>query len=841
MLRIPVKEDLGKDFKIPLGQQGEDHAITYCFDCSEWEKEFPGGMAALLIVRPGDHEEYLATTTQNGSELTWEVSKADTAYAGTSLCQIDWVFGGGIAKTFIFKGRIDKSISGGQNPPTEVTQKWIDQIVAEAQKVITSAEGFENLAKEAIADLANASKVAVGNVGLAGDEALDNIADARREAKTFLDFYSEQLARDFEEDASAIKNEILEANEEAQAAKDDAVSAKNEAETIKDDIETKTASFVKTTDYATDSKAGVVRTNATFNTYTNNGELRASAVSVDTYNDSNANAFTSIGTLKNVLKMYTDDTAQSYTLTPFMGTLATGQGMNVTPVTTGSSNTVAFGRCSVTGGKTYTIKSKLCPYDINVGYVTSWAIPYAVKGVKSIPYNTYGTIDIPTDAIGIVIRYNIMVTNLTLVRNYTNNTTVVNRTYSAKDTKARDDISKVSNEITGKVDKEDGKGLSSNDYTDAEKAKVDAIPNDPKYTDTVYDDTAIRADINKKADKTDIPNPYDDTEIKGDVKLLKEGLATQQNTKVGYSEVVDGQLLMYSDDTKEHLLATLDLPSGGNVNDVQIDGTSILDENKNANFESSDVETVDADHFSLFEYVEYVSGGGTTETLEKVNAILNDNKIPYTFAQSRYLIYCGSSAGYHYFSTLYAVGNTSSAYFCSVNKTTGKWSNCSYRGLEQVENRIDTIIGNETNTAKYPSAKAIFDYAEPKKGDWVLKGTLTTENKENGVNVDLTGCTEVFIKGDSTGTGDVYLFADNTYLMMGVARNGYRKTIIKLKNFFTGYEVEYAKTSNTDTVFIGTSAVGYNDLTGKKVSDIKKFKFGAPSVVTECNLEIYAR
>lgn len=45
---------------------------------------------------------------------------------------------------------------------------------------------------------------------------------------------------------------------------------------------------------------------------------------------------------------------------------------------------------------------------------------------------------------------------------------------------------------SGKVDKENGKGLSTNDYTAADKAKVDAIPANPKYTDTVYDDTALK-------------------------------------------------------------------------------------------------------------------------------------------------------------------------------------------------------------------------------------------------------------------------------------------------------------------------------------------------------------
>ena len=48
---------------------------------------------------------------------------------------------------------------------------------------------------------------------------------------------------------------------------------------------------------------------------------------------------------------------------------------------------------------------------------------------------------------------------------------------------------------SGKVDKVDGKGLSTNDYTAAAKAKVDAIPANPKYTDTVYDDAALKERI----------------------------------------------------------------------------------------------------------------------------------------------------------------------------------------------------------------------------------------------------------------------------------------------------------------------------------------------------------
>lgn len=60
-----------------------------------------------------------------------------------------------------------------------------------------------------------------------------------------------------------------------------------------------------------------------------------------------------------------------------------------------------------------------------------------------------------------------------------------------------------------KVDKVDGKVLSTNDFTDAAKKKVDAIPPDPKYTDTIQDlsDYAKTTDLlTKLADMVDDTN-----------------------------------------------------------------------------------------------------------------------------------------------------------------------------------------------------------------------------------------------------------------------------------------------------------------------------------------------
>ena len=70
-----------------------------------------------------------------------------------------------------------------------------------------------------------------------------------------------------------------------------------------------------------------------------------------------------------------------------------------------------------------------------------------------------------------------------------------------------------------------GKGFSTNDYTDAAKAKVDTIPANPKYTDTVYDDTDIKnrtAEIEGK-----IPTQASSGNQLADKDFVNSSIATQ--------------------------------------------------------------------------------------------------------------------------------------------------------------------------------------------------------------------------------------------------------------------------------------------------------------------------
>lgn len=76
-----------------------------------------------------------------------------------------------------------------------------------------------------------------------------------------------------------------------------------------------------------------------------------------------------------------------------------------------------------------------------------------------------------------------------------------------------------------KVDKIVGKGLSTNDYDNAAKQKVEAIPVNPQYTDTVYDDTGVKNDISAikstltgKAEKTELPSKV--SQLANDSKFI---------------------------------------------------------------------------------------------------------------------------------------------------------------------------------------------------------------------------------------------------------------------------------------------------------------------------------
>lgn len=99
----------------------------------------------------------------------------------------------------------------------------------------------------------------------------------------------------------------------------------------------------------------------------------------------------------------------------------------------------------------------------------------------------------------------------------------------------------VLNLLDGKVDKEEGKGLSTNDYTTAEKNKLASLEN--------YDDSGIKGELAKKIESEvvidtesteDFEFGYDDTEIRQEIAELSAEVSKKQDTITDLATIRSG-------------------------------------------------------------------------------------------------------------------------------------------------------------------------------------------------------------------------------------------------------------------------------------------------------------
>lgn len=159
----------------------------------------------------------------------------------------------------------------------------------------------------------------------------------------------------------------------------------------------------------------------------------------------------------------------------------------------------------------------------------------------------------------------------------------------------------------------------------------------------------------------------------------------------------------------------------------------------------------------------------------------------------------------------------------------------------KVVSAVDSVLcSTNANEALTPAQKTAFWNRVEK--EWVLKGTLNTDNKDSGVTVDLTGCTELIIWGGCTATGNNSLRANGkllNYSVLTVARKGY---LFKFEDSLLGFDCVLSKASETDkTTNMNYNINAYSICDGTKIKDLKTFTFSAPANIASCDLEIYAR
>lgn len=125
--------------------------------------------------------------------------------------------------------------------------------------------------------------------------------------------------------------------------------------------------------------------------------------------------------------------------------------------------------------------------------------------------------------------------------------------------------------------------------------------------------------------------------------------------------------------------------------------------------------------------------------------------------------------------------------------------------------------------------------------EWVLKGTLTTENKDYGVSVDLTGSTEIAVYGVVVATGNSHLRGNDLSMIAMMAANGTRKYYAEFCDTMFGFAGKIGNYNTSDVDALNQTATLFSQTGGVHIKDITSISFITPSVVTTCNIQIYAR
>lgn len=341
-------------------------------------------------------------------------------------------------------------------------------------------------------------------------------------------------------------------------------------------------------------------------------------------------------------------------------------------------------------------------------------------------------------------------------------------------------------DISGLVEKVDGKGLSTNDYDNNAKNKVDAIPANAKYTDTVYDDTAVKGRLNAIEDMAD-----------GSVtKQLNDDLANKLDKPSNTVSV--GKVLKVKTVNADGTFVCewADDNNSDAVSDVKVNGTSVV---------SDGVATVPLtvystmDNYGLVRYKEsngiYPNGQGyltVARALDSQIAGRTEYYRPIVPANLKYAV---------------------DSVLCSDSASEALTSSQQNKALARLN-------------------------AEKAKGEWVLKGTITDGS---GCIVDLSGCTELLIDGNTVGTAATNLntiVGGSQKTLLSISVNGTRYYYLRFD--YNGKDIEpvVARYGNDDNLSGNISAFV---IKGKKVSEITTFKFGNSASITSVDLKIYAR
>ena len=134
--------DLNK-VTIPIGFVGENLHTQVRIDCVKLFEDYPNAVPELT-VNPPMGDTYPAVVTRDGDYVIWDIEDSDLIINGNGEIQLSFFVDEVIAKSYIARIRIEKSLVSTGDVPTPI-ENWID----EANEKLAEVEQWNNVTAEA--------------------------------------------------------------------------------------------------------------------------------------------------------------------------------------------------------------------------------------------------------------------------------------------------------------------------------------------------------------------------------------------------------------------------------------------------------------------------------------------------------------------------------------------------------------------------------------------------------------------------------------------------------------------------------------------------------------------
>lgn len=124
---------------LPLGRRGENEALEVRVNIAKWIDDYGNGSFGGLAQRYGEDEPYPVTITVNGDYACWLVTDIDTAIEGYGKFELDYIVGGVLAKSGMWRTKVQPSVAE-PGPVPDPYESWVEDVLEMGARVLGSVD-----------------------------------------------------------------------------------------------------------------------------------------------------------------------------------------------------------------------------------------------------------------------------------------------------------------------------------------------------------------------------------------------------------------------------------------------------------------------------------------------------------------------------------------------------------------------------------------------------------------------------------------------------------------------------------------------------------------------------